>query len=63
MKAESRMKKKKHRVSEEPASYQNGEIVLYQTPDGNMNIDVRLEKETLWMDAQQWPASLAETVP
>ena len=38
MKSESRMKKKKHRVSEEPASYQNGEIVLYQTPDGTRHI-------------------------
>ena len=34
------------------AGYENGTIVLYQTPDGSMSIDVRLEKETLWMDAQ-----------
>jgi hypothetical protein len=47
------MKKKKHMVSEEPAGYENGAIVLYQTPDGSMSIDVRLEKETLWMDAHQ----------
>jgi prophage maintenance system killer protein len=47
------MKKKKHTVREEPTSYENGAIVLYQTPDGSMSIDVRLEKETLWMDAHQ----------
>lgn len=47
------MRKKKHMVREEPASYKNGAIVLYQSPDGSMSIDVRLEKETLWMDAHQ----------
>jgi len=47
------MKKKKHIVREEPTGYENGAIVLYQTPDGSMSIDVRLEKETLWMDAHQ----------
>ena len=40
-------------VREEPAGYENGTIVLYQTPDGSMSIDVRLEKETLWMDDHQ----------
>ena len=45
--------KKKHMVREKPAGYENGAIVLFQTPDGSMSIDVRLEKETLWMDAHQ----------
>ncbi|MBU4371081.1 MAG: hypothetical protein KKH02_08215 [Proteobacteria bacterium] len=47
------MTKKKHMVREETAEYENGAIVLYQTPDGSISIDVRLEKETLWMDAHQ----------
>jgi len=53
MKAKSSVGKKKHAVREEPAEYKNGAIILYQTPDGSMSIDVRLEKETLWMDAHQ----------
>ena len=53
MKAADRIMKKKHMVREKPAGYENGAIVLYQTPDGSMSIDVRLEKETLWMDAHQ----------
>lgn len=53
MKGEGKMTKKKHMVREETAEYENGAIVLYQTPDGSISIDVRLEKETLWMDAHQ----------
>ena len=30
-----------------------GEIVLYQTEDGKTRLDVRLEKETIWLDAHQ----------
>ena len=47
------MRKKNHMVREEPAGYENGAIVLYQTPDGSMSIDVRLERETIWLDAHQ----------
>ena len=53
MKTKSSVSKTKHTVREEPAEYQDGAIVLYRTPDGSMSIDVRLEKETLWMDAHQ----------
>lgn len=28
---------------------QNGEIVIYQTPDGQTSVDVKLEAETLWL--------------
>jgi hypothetical protein len=44
---------KKGMVREKPAAYQDSAIVLYQTPDGSVSIDVRLEKETLWMDVHQ----------
>jgi prophage maintenance system killer protein len=53
MKTKDRANKPKHTVREEPPEYQDGAIVLYQTPDGSMSLDVRLEKETLWMDAHQ----------
>ena len=30
-----------------------GEIVIYQPPEGGPRLDVRLEKETIWLDAHQ----------
>lgn len=30
-----------------------GEIIIYQTPDGETQLDVRLEKETVWLNAEQ----------
>ncbi len=30
-----------------------GEIVLYQAPDGTVELDVRLERETIWMSQKQ----------
>ena len=53
MKTKKGMGKQTHVVREGPAGYQDGAIVLYQTPDGSISIDVRLKKETLWMDAHQ----------
>jgi hypothetical protein len=31
----------------------NSEILIYQNPDGNIKIDVRLENETVWLTQQQ----------
>ena len=31
----------------------NSEIILYQNPDGNIKIDVRLEEETVWLTQAQ----------
>ena len=31
----------------------NGEIILYQSPQGNMQIDVRLQDETVWLSQRQ----------
>ncbi|MDL2228528.1 virulence RhuM family protein, partial [Odoribacter sp. OttesenSCG-928-L07] len=30
-----------------------GEIIIYQTPDGDTNLDVRLEDETVWLSQAQ----------
>jgi hypothetical protein len=30
-----------------------GEIIIYQTPDGESNLDVRLENETIWLTQAQ----------
>jgi hypothetical protein len=31
----------------------NSEIIIYQNPDGNIKIDVRLEEETVWLSIEQ----------
>ncbi|MFT6843583.1 MAG: hypothetical protein ACJASR_002367, partial [Psychroserpens sp.] len=31
----------------------NSEILIYQNPDGNIKIDVRLENETVWLTQEQ----------
>ena len=31
----------------------NSEIIIYQNPDGNIKIDVRLEEETVWLTQSQ----------
>jgi hypothetical protein len=31
----------------------SGEIIIYQTEDGQAKLDVRLEKETIWLDAHR----------
>lgn len=31
----------------------NSEILIYQNPDGNIKIDVRLEDETVWLTQAQ----------
>jgi len=32
---------------------QTGEIIIYQTPDGQTSIDVKLENETVWLRQDQ----------
>ena len=34
----------------------NSEIIIYQNPDGNIKIDVRLEEETVWLTQAQMAA-------
>lgn len=34
-------------------SGQNGSIVLYTTPEGNTQLEVKLENETVWISQQQ----------
>ena len=31
----------------------NSDIIIYQKPDGNIKIDVRLEDETVWLTQDQ----------
>ena len=39
-----------------------GEVVLYEAPDGEVRLDVRLEQETVWLTQRQM-ATLFETTP
>ena len=38
----------------------NGEILLYTSPDGQVQLDVRMQEETLWM-TQQMMAEVFQT--
>lgn len=31
----------------------NSELIIYQNPDGNIKIDVRLEEESVWLTQDQ----------
>jgi len=46
----------KHQVIREPLAARGGEIVLYQAPDGSVKLDVRLEKDTIWLSLNQMAA-------
>jgi len=56
MKSKTSLRK---RLLREPPTAYGGEIVLYQTPDGSVKLDVRLEKDTIWLSLNQM-ASLFE---
>ncbi|MBF0100439.1 MAG: hypothetical protein HQK77_05975 [Desulfobacterales bacterium] len=40
----------------------NSQLLIYQTPDGNIKIDVRLEDETVWL-TQKLMAELFQVKP
>jgi hypothetical protein len=46
-------KKQKPIVRESTSGYGGGEIVLYRAPDGTVKLDVRLERETIWLTQAQ----------
>ena len=39
--------------SETPIAHGGGEIELYETPDGEVRVDVRFDRETVWLTQQQ----------
>lgn len=45
-------------VQEETIGY-GGAVVLYQAPDGSVSLDVRLEKETIWLTQKQMASIFA----
>ncbi|HCE43576.1 MAG TPA: hypothetical protein DET40_08510 [Lentisphaeria bacterium] len=44
---------KKNIIREESAGYGGGGIILCRAPEGKVKLDVRLEKETLWLAQKQ----------
>lgn len=36
-----------------PEALPGGEVIVYQVPDGQVRVDVRLERETVWLTQQQ----------
>ena len=48
--------------SETPATRPDGEIAVYETPDGEVSVDVRLGQETVWLTQRQW-AQVFDTTP
>ena len=36
-----------------PAEAPGGEVVLYEAPDGEVRVDVRLDHETVWLTQEQ----------
>ncbi len=51
----SKRRSKAGQVREPSASYggPGGEIVLYRAPDGTVSLDVRLERDTIWLNQKQ----------
>mgnify|MGYP006267310183 CR=1 FL=1 len=41
----------------------HGEIILYQTNDGNVRLDVRLQDETVWLTQAMMAELFGTTVP
>ena len=39
--------------TENPAMLQDNKVVVYETPDGEMRVDVRLDRETVWLTQRQ----------
>ena len=48
--------------NEAPATSPGGEVVVYETPDGEVRVDVRLEQETVWL-SQRDMAEVFDTSP
>ena len=42
---------------------EENKIVIYQTEDGQTQIDVRLENETVWLTQLRWLSCLKLTEP
>ena len=39
--------------TENPVTPQDEKVVVYETPDGEMCVDVRLDQETVWLTQRQ----------
>lgn len=39
--------------TEKPTTYSKGEVILYRSPDGKAALDVRFDRETVWLNQRQ----------
>lgn len=44
------------------AGHGRGEVVVYETPDGSVRVEVRLERESLWLSLKQMAELLGTSV-
>ncbi|PKN05247.1 MAG: hypothetical protein CVU74_02765 [Deltaproteobacteria bacterium HGW-Deltaproteobacteria-9] len=49
-------------MREPPAGYDESAIVIYQSPEG-VRVNVKLEKETVWLNLNQMAVLIAESQP
>jgi Virulence protein RhuM family len=57
-----RSREKKPVAKTQSSTNGGGEVVLYEAPDGEVRLDVRLEQETVWLTQRQM-ATLFQTTP
>jgi len=48
-------------VTDTPEPRPGGEVVVYETPDGEVALNVRLEQDTVWLTREQMAAVFAST--
>ena len=50
-------------MNQTPPTIPNSEILLYTSPDGQVQLDVRMQDDTLWMTQQMMAELFQTTVP
>ena len=57
------MKKRSNEPADTPDDDNKGEIVVYQSDDGSIKLEVRLQDETVWLTQQLIAELFQTTVP
>ncbi len=50
-------------IHEPHEKHKNGELIVYQSPDGQVKLDVRLQDDTVWLTQQAIADLFLTTVP
>ncbi len=54
--AEKRIPRKGRLMADEMGTGPRGEVIVYEAPDGEVRVNVRLERETVWLTQKQMAA-------